>query len=66
VKQHCNFIYLFNLIYAIYYWGGKAEFLASLLEFSLSNNLVEIILRCCFGAQETFIIIINIEKSCAA
>jgi len=32
----------------------------------MSQNPSEIILKCWFGAQETFLIIINVENSCAA
>ncbi len=41
----------------------KAEFSASLLQSSVSHDPSEIILICLFAAQETFIIIINVEKS---
>ncbi len=44
----------------------KAEFSASLLQFSVSHDPSEIILICWFAAQETFLIIINFENSCAA
>jgi len=47
------------------YGDGKAEFLASLLKSSVSGDPSEIILFliCLFGAQETFVIIINFENS---
>ncbi len=44
----------------------KAEFSASLLQTSVSHDPSEIILICWFAAQETFLIIINVENSCAA
>jgi len=43
----------------------KAEFSASLLQ-SPVHDPSEIILMCWFAAQETFIIVINVEKRCAA
>ena len=42
----------------------KAEFSASLLQSSVSHDPSEIILICWFAAQETFMIIINVENSC--
>ncbi len=45
---------------------GKAEFSASLLQSSASHDISEIILTCWFGAQETFLIIVNAEKCNAA
>ncbi len=44
---------------------AKPNFQQSLLQSSVSNDFSEIILICWFAAQETFIIIINIENSCA-
>ncbi len=44
----------------------KAEFSASFLQSSVSHDPSEIILICWFAAQETFLIIINVENSCAA
>ncbi len=44
----------------------KAEFSASLLQSSVSHDPSEIILICWFTAQETFLIIIDVENSCAA
>ncbi len=46
----------------IYSWDDKAEFSASLPQSSVSRDPSEIILICWFGAQETFIIIINVEN----
>ncbi len=43
----------------------KAEFSASFLQSSVSHDHSEIILICWFDAQETFLIIINVEN-CAA
>jgi len=43
----------------------KAVFSASLLQSSVSHDPSEIILICCFDAQETFLIIINVENSWA-
>jgi len=45
---------------------GKAEFLASLLQSLVSHDPSEIILTFFFGAQEIFLIIINVENNCAA
>ncbi len=42
------------------------EFSAAILYSSVSHDPSEIILICWFGAQETFIIIINVENSGAA
>ncbi len=42
----------------------KAEFSASLLQSSVSHDPSEIILKC--WCAETFLIIINVENSCAA
>ncbi len=39
----------------------QAEFSASLLQSSVSHDPSEIILICWFAAQETFLIIINVE-----
>ncbi len=44
----------------------KAEYSASLLQSSVSHDPSEIIIICWFAAQETFLIIINVENSCAA
>ncbi len=44
----------------------KAEFSASLLQSSVSHDPSEIILIYWFAAQKTFLIIINVENSCAA
>ncbi len=44
----------------------SVEFSASLLQSSVSHDPSEIILICWFDAQETFLITINAEKSCAA
>jgi len=38
----------------IYSCDGKAEFSASLLQYSVSHDPSEIILLCWFGAQKTF------------
>ncbi len=43
-------------------WDDKAEFSASFPQSSVSHGPSEIILICWFGAQETFIIIINVEN----
>ncbi len=42
------------------------EFSASLLQSSVSHDPSEIILICWFAVQRTFIIIIDVENSCAA
>ncbi len=44
----------------------KAEFSASLLQSSVSHDPSEIIIICWFAAQETFLIIMNVENCCAA
>jgi len=41
----------------------KAEFSASSLQSSVSHDPSEMILICWFAAQETFLIIINVENS---
>jgi len=41
----------------------KAEFSASLLQFSVSHDPSKIILKWWFDAQETFMFIINVENS---
>ncbi len=43
----------------------KAEFSASSLQSSVLRDSAEIIPTCRFAAQETFIIFINVENSCA-
>ncbi len=43
----------------------KAVFSASLLQSSVSHDPSEIILICWFAAQETFLIILNVENCCA-
>jgi len=53
----------------IYSCDGKAEFSASLLQYSVSHDPSEISLIWWFAAQETFILIqinIIVEKSCNA
>ncbi len=49
--------YCYNIIYSF----DEAEFLASLLQSSASHDPSEIILICCFAAQETFVINICVE-----
>ncbi len=44
----------------------KAECSVSLLQSSVSHDPSEIILIYWFAARETFLIIINVENSCAA
>jgi len=44
----------------------KTEFSASLLQSSVAHDPSEITLIWWFAAQETFLIIINVENSCAA
>ncbi len=48
---------IWNVIYSC---GGKAEF--SLLQSSVSHDPSEITLICWFAAQETILIIINVEN----
>ncbi len=43
----------------------KAEFSASSLQSSVLRDSAEIIPTCRFAAQETFLIFINVENSCA-
>ncbi len=43
---------------------GKDEFLAAILQ-SVAHDPSEILLICWFGAQESFLIIKNVENSCA-
>ncbi len=47
----------------MYSFDGKADFSASFIEFHMILQTLPI---CWFGAQETFLIIINVKKSCAA
>ncbi len=44
---------------------GQTEYSASLLQSSVSHDPSEIILICWFAAQETFLIIFNVENRCA-
>jgi len=46
----------------IYSCGGKAEFSAALFQSKVSHDPSEIILICWLAAQETFIIIFNVEN----
>ncbi len=56
-------MFYFNIFWnVISSCDGKAEFSASLLQSSVSNDGSEIILMCWFGAQETFLII-KVENS---
>ncbi len=66
VSNNC-FLFEYILKCNLFLWC-KAEFSASLLESSVSHDPSEIILICWFAAQETFffIIIINVQNSCAA
>jgi len=57
VFSFCFSILIFEII--IYSSDGKAKFLASLLQSSVSNDPSEITLIWRFGAQETFLIIIS-------
>ncbi len=52
-------------MYYLYLWC-KAEFSASLLQSWVSRDPSEIILTRWFAAQETFLIIINVENSFTA
>ncbi len=45
--------------------GCKVEISESLLQSSVSHDPSEIIIIYWFAAQETFLIIINVENSCA-
>ncbi len=54
---YLNIFFICNL----YMWC-KAEFSASLLQSSVSQDPSEIILIYWFAAQETFLIIINVEN----
>ncbi len=59
---------LLSLKIAVFYVNiiEKAVFSASLLQSSVSHDSSEIIIICWFAAQEIFLIIINVENSCAA
>ncbi len=61
--------YLKQLFSVLIYF--KSEFIPVMAIFSSHNSSVsrdhsEILLTCCFAAQETFLIINNVENSCAA
>ncbi len=57
-----NISYILNVIY---YWDGKATFSAAITSVFSVTYTSEIILIFWFGAWKTFLIIINVEKSCA-
>ncbi len=58
-------VFYFNIFEnVIYSWVDTAEFSAAVT--SVSHIPTEIIIICRFAAQETFLIIIHIENSCAA
>ncbi len=57
--------YLNTFTVQVIFWCN-AEFTASFLQSSVSNDPSEIIIICWFAAQETLIIIINVENSCVA
>ncbi len=59
-----RFIYVYKIIIILFLWC-KAEFLASLLQSSVSHDPSEIILTYWFAAQETFILIIYVENRSA-
>ncbi len=46
----------------MYSYNGKAEFLSSLLQSSVSHDPSEINLKCWFASQKTFPIFINVKK----
>ncbi len=58
-------VFYLNIYSNVFLWC-KAEFSASLLQSSLSHDPSEITLIRWFSAQETFLIIINVENSYAA
>ncbi len=58
-----NFLLFEHILKSNLFLWFKAVFSASLLQFSVSHDPSEIILICC---SNTFIIIINVENSCAA
>ncbi len=58
--------FLFAYILCDLFLDGKAEFSALLLQSAVSHDCSEIILICWFGAQERFLIMINVENSCIA
>ncbi len=63
LKYYYKLQCLFSIwIYLKLFLWYKAEFSASLLQYSVSHDPSEIILICWFAAQETFPIIINVEK----
>ncbi len=56
-------IFYVNIFWnVIYSCDGKSDFLALLLQSSVSHDPSEIILICWFATQKTFLNIINIEK----
>ncbi len=60
IKNGCFLCeYLFNCNWLLW---SKAEFSASLLQSSVWHDPSEIIIICWFAAQETLLIIINVEK----
>ncbi len=60
-------LFYWNIFWSIYYsCDNKAEFSASSLLSSGPHDPSEIILKCWFSVQETFLIIINAENSFAA
>ncbi len=62
-SKHSNTEYILK---CNYFCDVKVEFSASLLQSSVSHDPSQIILIYWFGAQETFLIIINVENSSAA
>ncbi len=57
--------FFFNVLTSNVFIWCKAEFSASLLQFSVSHDPSEIILICRFSVQETRLITINVVNSCA-
>ncbi len=58
---YCCYYYYYNIWIYLNISDGKASFLQS----SVSHDPSEIILIWLFNAQETFLIIINVENSCS-
>ncbi len=66
-RAHQGFIYLIgNTGKLLYYEILHLKELFSILKSSVSHDPSEIILICWFAAQETWIIIIDVDYSCAA
>ncbi len=67
-QKYSKYYYNLNICFLCEYLLNCNLFLSSKLNFqsSVSHDSSEIIIICWFAAQETFLIIINVENSCAA